>query len=1308
MRKRIISLFLVFAMCAAFFASPALANGEKVLKDGQPVAAQSALPERLSKDGLDTSRLSSETSPDIVSGEYSSGYKYDSASSLWTEIDENETLYVIVELKSEPLGESAALLSKSVSDKSRSSLASSVVKRNAELKAEQSSVMSGLNKTDKDAKILASYTAVMNGFATEIQYKDIKTLKNDSRVKNVYYSQAYDRPEPNDAASLSMVYASSAWGLGYRGDGMLIAILDTGVDYNHELLSALSSESKITEEEMVARVAAAGQLNATLGSYYKNDKVIFGYDYADVDEDPMDIRGHGTHVAGIAAANVSEEGVVMGVAPNAQIMAMKVFSDSISYTYDHWVIAALDDAIKLGVDSVNLSLGSGAGFTSYGDLDEFTYGGCFKNARATGAIVNCSAGNEGYMGTGAYLGVSLPYTKNPDYGLVGSPSTTPEAISVASNDNISYYQNYLFSNEKKIAYADTNSVPFAETLDGQTLTYVAVPGLGAPEDYAGLDLTGKVALISRGSLSFVEKANNAKAAGAVAAVVYNNTTGSINMALDGAEIPAVSISQTDGAALAALGTGTMSFSGEYLDFFENLDTSGLISSFSSYGPTPDLKIKPEITAPGGGIFSTIPDGYGNNSGTSMAAPHVTGGSAIVKQYLRKYNSTLSEWRKMDEATIAERTDNLLMSTARILTDEYGNPYSVQAQGAGLMDLKGAVSADAFLYNAADHESKVELGDKLDPNSFTVEFKLQSSSNSPRQYDISAILMADDYGVLGAGGDTIAFDMIGSYVLEPTVKILVTKDSNGNTISSTGKNFSLYAMDTYTVKVTFSISEEDHAEWSSAYPNGYFVDGFVKVTPQVWANGSFDLSIPFLGFVGDWLDAPAIDPLSIYEDVYRLDDVPFYWENLGAYCDYFWGIWEDWYIAGENIWSGNLGPADHVTFSPNNDNYSEKFSAQVDFLRNLKNIWVEIIDKDGNVVRTIDTEESYFNKSYYYSNGGYVLSHFLPEYGLEWDGTDDEGNIVPEGFYTYSLAGVLDYPGAEEKPHRWGLDVMLDVTAPEVEYAFREDAGRYFVDISASDNHYLALIAVGDNNNLYAGTTFTGYSEYGTSFEVTELVAKYGSAEAAKKHILVYVEDYAQNVFGEYLIPQPQITGFYVSPVYYVSGLAANVRVEVQGRNLDGAELTAFVTDMWDPVTEIITINPGTGIYRISAMPEVTSETRFYFDLYVNGEYIVSDYVRILPLPDDIWTPIVNKTDSALQVVFSAGAQLTLKDGAKVTLGSQSYTYTAANPGIISVEDNIISIAGKQDYEGKFSISGVKFPVLFPSYSFTFTLDAAPK
>lgn len=270
--------------------------------------------------------------------------------------------------------------------------------------------------------------------------------------------------------------------------------------------------------------------------------------------------------------------------------------------------------------------------------------------------------------------------------MTGSPSTWPESLGIASVDNTksnSYYIENIATGEKFAFNESSYGQPtMADTFGGQEVEYVYVPGAGNIEDFDGLDVSGKIALIQRGEISFYVKVLNAQEMGAAGIIIFNNTTGTINMDLSSAQgqmhIPAVSIPMDPGQVLADAGTGTIYVSDETA--LIDAPGGGLPSDFSSWGTVSDLKIKPEITAPGGNIYSSTDPRpsmsgalYQVWSGTSMSAPHVAGGMAIVSAYVEDM---------FPDASAAERqnlVDAILMSTADPVADKGGDFASVRKQ-----------------------------------------------------------------------------------------------------------------------------------------------------------------------------------------------------------------------------------------------------------------------------------------------------------------------------------------------------------------------------------------------------------------------------------------------------------------------------------------------------------------------------------------------------------------------------------------------------------------------------------------------------
>ena len=210
----------------------------------------------------------------------------------------------------------------------------------------------------------------------------------------------------------------------YTGDGQVIAIIDSGVDVEHEAFQGAVPTDALTEAKLSD---LAGQLNAGSGALTAaelrvDDKFPFAYDYADRDTNaipgPETGLDHGTHVAGIAAANSGD--TIRGVAPDAQVVAMKVFDDLLGQGRESNIIAAVEDAVTLGVDVINMSLGSDAGFST---STEEQFQKIYDSVKSHGVILNVAAGNA-YSSAplGNEAGNNLPAVTNPDSSMLASPS----------------------------------------------------------------------------------------------------------------------------------------------------------------------------------------------------------------------------------------------------------------------------------------------------------------------------------------------------------------------------------------------------------------------------------------------------------------------------------------------------------------------------------------------------------------------------------------------------------------------------------------------------------------------------------------------------------------------------------------------------------------------------------------------------------------------------------------------------------------------------------------------------------------------
>ena len=405
------------------------------------------------------------------------------------------------------------------------------------------------------------YGVLLNGMALTVSAGELERLAALPGVRSVLAANHYDPPTvvQQEAAADQATEAFLLHRGETQGSGTVIAVLDTGISPAHEafgVYSGMLEQAKLSESAAREKIAGLGY-----GSWLSR-KIPFAYDYWDLDDDAADdaagAAGHGTHVAGIAAGYArSEDGALRfcGAAPDAQLLAMKVFSSGEDAGTDTAVcFKALEDAYLLGADIVNLSLGAPSGFSRDQELEDELFGDVYALLRERGVAVAAAAGNEGSMAEGAShrAGPGWVTADYADYGTLNSPASYGENIAVASAETDSYPIRVLEAGDRDIRFYDADEQFYDAFRRAGTLEYSVIPGYGRPEDYQDLMISGRIALVSRGEISFQEKLSNAARAGAVGLLVYNNEPGAVYMSIQRYEIPAAAISGEDGEYLISL------------------------------------------------------------------------------------------------------------------------------------------------------------------------------------------------------------------------------------------------------------------------------------------------------------------------------------------------------------------------------------------------------------------------------------------------------------------------------------------------------------------------------------------------------------------------------------------------------------------------------------------------------------------------------------------------------------------------------------------------------------------------------------
>ena len=975
----------------------------------------------------------------------------------------------------------------------------------------QKSALAQINRAiDGQVEPQRQYTTLLNGFSATVTYGQYKAIRKLDCVQSAFISPTFELL-PDTANSNRMIGGGIYNTTGFTGEGMLVAILDTGVDMGHEIFKTAPKSPSLTREKLQSMLETYDfQVESivkgiSVSDLYYSAKIPFQFDYGDRDKDgmPGDKGSHGTHVASTAAGNTGVNEAAMGVAPQAQIINMNVFKSTGGASYAD-ILAALEDCILLGVDVANLSLGSDCGYIDYDSEDAFTKSllDVFERTGESGVSLAVAAGNAYNAAYGdAFGGKAL--ASNPDYGLVSEPSTYGESLSVAAVSNGMVKGPYVTVGGKDLAYQDSatisedeNAKPFRSLSARGSIEYVVVPNYGAEEDYAGLDLTGKIALVQRGGgMYYEQKERNAANAGAIGMLVYNNVPGMLYMSITDWRIPCAFISQAAGEYMKQQEAKTLSVASA--DALVESPTYGM-ADFSSWGATPELTLKPEITAPGAGIYAAVPGGYESMDGTSMASPHAAGGMAIVQQALKaRDNSMTGAQRK-------HMTDTLLMSTAHVIYDNDGVPYSPRKQGAGLMSINDAVNTRGYLSVAGMERPKLELKD--DPamkGVYTMTFTVHNTGSDTLYYDVTPLVLTDTTEAYVNGSGQEFSTISGSSRLLPHT--FTTNCENNRVAVAPGK--------TADVTVTVTVTGEGR-KMLAQFPNGSYVEGFVTLT-QVAADGSaltdpIDLGLPFLAFYGDWTKAPIMDSTD-------------YWETLDgsasqaqAYMNTAFSSSSentvDTYL-GDNNYTTVPYLADRNAISPNNDDFMDSLTGiYTGLLRNTKSLKYTITGANGQVYYSKDCE--YVGKSIYsYDYYRIVPAGVDAEYdGIEpWYGTDSHNAKLPNNTKaTVTIEATLPYGdgvGTNQK-HSWSFPITIDTEEPHADnLKVTESEGRYYLSLDVSDNQYVAAVVFYNikNSEMLYGMQGFGEDKPG----VTSRIKEYDITGFGKTFGMI-VHDYAGN------------------------------------------------------------------------------------------------------------------------------------------------------------------------------------------------------
>ena len=1151
------------------------------------------------------------------------------------------------------------------------------------------------------------YTAALNGFSIRIPYGDLEAVREMKEVKVAFVAEQYALPDTGRetestismASSSGMVGATEANELGYDGAGTVVAVLDTGMDTDHEAFSVMPTEAKYTREDiqkLLEKGLACGM--TTADEVYVSEKIPFGFDYAEGDASTEADIDHGVHVAGTVAGNNGED--FFGVAPNAQLLVMKVFSDGSGSTSDDIILAGLDDAVKLGADAANLSLGSPAGFAEYNDdpsqeVDGYlTYSGVYTRAKEAGINVLVASGNETSSTYHNPYGNNLTLTQYPDNGIVGSPGSLSIPVTVASVDNAAYMTQRFLLGDTYVPYhnaADYNtqtSLDFLDTFEGRTVEYVTVPGLGERADFEGLDLTGKLAVITRGAITFDEKAANAAEAGAIGVIIYNNEDGSlITPALTNLTVPVIGVSKEAGQLLKDAEDKRVSFSAGYYGAAPSPDAYQ-VSSFSSQGPAPDLSIKPEISAPGGNITSSvIGGGYDSYSGTSMATPHMAGLSAIARQYVK-------EQYGLEGEALVDCVTNLLMSTAIPTVDnDSGTCFSVRLQGAGVANVYNAIQSGAYL-TVDGGRPKAEVGSNED-GVYDYTVTVTNMTQSPKTYTLDTAVLVET--VTGLEGTELTFAANEEKALTAQeVQVSYTGAQDGSvTVPAEG---------TASFTVTVSLTAAGKRYLEENFENGTYVEGFTFL--YAGEEDGIDLSLPFLGFYGDWANLDVFDA-----DLGR--DVNMAGTILGDVDNTGYG-----YYMGYNAVTGSYD-ASKMSFGPRKGN--RQLVSQICLLRNVTSLTQSITDDEGNVLWSTG-DLGRCRKTYYNASaGGYTAVLYNPGWNGRLSGEGDTEGALNSGPWAesnqYYYFNIEATPAAGGEPQKLSYRFYLDDTRPQVSQPqLYEKDGSIYLTLTVSDNYYLQRIRILDSTQQYWYLSTTDEfdsvtqpgQEVSVTLDVTGLAQKLALSGKNPGRIGVLVEDYAHNEVLTFVDIGPQsltLTSAHVEVGGQVQ-IQASIKPDrmadtvlqwaSQDESIATVDETGVVTGVADGVVEIsATATSGLTAYALVTVGQGVPVRLCYGEApELNDRFQSGDFWYKVTGPDEVQLTKEPGSDWSGYSQLSGSVEIP----ASVTYNEKTFSVTSIGYGAFSNMDitsvvipNTVKVIGESAFSSCTSLESVTMP-----------------
>ena len=909
-----------------------------------------------------------------------------------------------------------------------------------------------------------TYEPVNEEITDEQSDNEISDVQTETEVTDNTGTESYGNtatPEKLSSAFKEVIGADKAYSMGMTGDGVLIAVIDSEFNVNHEALSA-DPKSIVMKAENLEALTDISSFNIDKStSYlqlYVNKKIAFAYDYAKNRTNTTDISlSHGTAVAAAAAGNNGKTGSdeYKGVAYDSQLVLMKVAEGRDAggriYTKPSYVIAAIDDAVKLGSDVINI------GFGEYrGSENSSIYDSVLKKVAKTGVCIVCAAGN------GSFNGHEYGDTLHPDdidYSAGNYISYTDGVITAASVGNKAYEIKYFNINDNHVFYRDISKNKFSDYLNSleNPPEYIFLDAEGSRDDFRSAGTANKLVVVQKSSLAADKIYNNAAMYEAAAlAVIDDGKNEEYSLEKDEGSIPFIILDSSNAEFFKQEPSGTISK--EVFGIISEVKGETGVSQMTSYGVSDKFTLSPRVLACGESVYSASSDGRNDfYSGTSMSSACTSGACAIILQGMRE--GSLKHSPSMNDN---KYISSILLETADPIG--YGKNVSggklyisPRLQGGGIIDLGNALTSDFYITDTDGGAPSGSMGDGVS-GEYEFPFVIHNTSDVSKKYQLSYV-MQNDRVKTDDDGKILNTLKPGSFGSNTKVQFILDGNAVGNVNVDAGESRQ--------IKLKIKLDKNEADSIMNVFENGFYIDGFVFVRDK---ESSKSLSIPFMCFYGK---SENIDPFDNMKYDFKT--------SISGLENVLCAVAEN----GVNYRSCDLiKHNDVIMFSreavrnnTENDSYGSSFILpDINFLRDVYDLTVSVSDKSGKELFAYN-----FGMLSAYRSKDIRPYEKLTAHSFELEKFFSK---ITDGTYKYTVTAKTMKPdGKLSSPFKREFTVVVESQPPaSVSAKTYTENNRVYLELSAKDNSGIQDFI------LYATAYNSSVRNYSYVDRLTELIA----------------------------------------------------------------------------------------------------------------------------------------------------------------------------------------------------------------------------